>query len=43
LPTNDFADARRDLFHYIEGFYNLHRLHSALGYLSPVNAEKMAA
>jgi putative transposase len=29
-------DARRDLFAYIEGFYNSHRLHSALDYLSPV-------
>ena len=27
--------ARRDLFGYIEGFYNPHRLHSALGYISP--------
>jgi len=28
---------------YIEGFYNPHRRHSTLGYLSPVQFEKMAA
>ena len=37
------VDARRDLFHYIEGFYNPRRLHSALGYLSPAHAERLAA
>jgi len=36
------AEARRDLFQYIEG-YNFHRLHSALGYVSPAFAERMAA
>ena len=30
------ADALRALFHYTELFYNPKRLHSALGYLSPV-------
>ncbi len=35
--------ARRDLFAYIEGFYNTHRLHSALGYLSPAEMERAAA
>ena len=35
--------ARRDLFQYIEGFYNPHRLHSALGYLSPAEMERRAA
>jgi transposase InsO family protein len=37
------AEARRDLFQYIEGFYNSRRLHSALGYVSPPFAERMAA
>ena len=35
--------ARRDLFQYIEGFYNPRRLHSALGYISPADAERRAA
>ena len=35
--------ARRDLFQYIEGFYNSRRLHSGLGYRSPADAERMAA
>ncbi len=29
-------DVRKDLFYYIEVFYNRKRLHSSLGYLSPV-------
>lgn len=33
------ADARTAVFEYIEGFYNRHRRHSALGYLSPVEFE----
>lgn len=37
------AEARRDLFGYIEGFYNSRRLHSALGYISPVEMERRAA
>lgn len=37
-------EARRDIFRYIEVFYNRVRLHSALGYLSPVQfaAKQMA-
>ena len=32
-----------DLFRYIEGWYNPHRRHSAIGYRSPVNFEKSYA
>ena len=31
----DATDARLELFEYIEAYYNNHRKHSALGYLSP--------
>ena len=34
-------DARLSVFRYIEGFYNPLRRHSALGYLSPVEYERM--
>jgi putative transposase len=34
-------EARLAVFGYIEGFYNSHRRHSALGYRSPVDYEKM--
>ncbi len=33
------AEARMAIFEYIEGWYNPRRLHSALGYLSPVEYE----
>jgi len=33
------AQARTQIFDYIEGFYNRHRTHSALGYRSPVDFE----
>jgi putative transposase len=33
-------EARMAVFDYIEGWYNRHRRHSALGYLSPVEFEK---
>jgi putative transposase len=37
------AEAQRELFDYIEVFYNRHRLHSAIGYVSPAQFEKNAA
>jgi len=36
-------EARRDLFAYVEGYYNRQRMHSALGYLSPEQAEQHMA
>jgi putative transposase len=43
LTRHTFATrkaARLALFDYIEGFYNSHRRHSALGYLSPAEFEQ---
>ena len=34
-------EARPDLFYYIEGFYNLRRLHSSLAYVSPMAHEQL--
>lgn len=36
------AEARTAIFDFIEGFYNTHRRHSALGYLSPADFERQA-
>jgi putative transposase len=36
-------EARMAVFDYVEGFYNPRRLHSSLGYLSPVNFERAMA
>ncbi len=35
------AEARRDIFEYIEVFYNRQRVHSALGYRSPADFEAL--
>ena len=34
------AEARMAVFDWIEGWYNPHRRHSSLGYLSPINYER---
>jgi putative transposase len=36
-------EATRDIFAYIEGFYNRTRRHSAIGYASPIEMELKAA
>src|SRR6267143_766431 len=36
-------EATRDIFAYIEGFYNRTRRHSAIGYISPIQMELKAA
>lgn len=36
-------EARRNLFAYLEGYDNRQRLHSALGYRTPEQAERLAA
>ena len=33
------ADARLEIFQYIDGYYNTHRTHSSLGYLTPTQFE----
>ncbi|MCK1526234.1 hypothetical protein IVB15_00260 [Bradyrhizobium sp. 182] len=37
------AEAQRDIFGFIEGFYNRARLHSAIGYSHPIQMELKAA
>ncbi len=36
-----FEDAYKAIFDYIEGFYNPLRVHSSLGYLSPIELENL--
>lgn len=35
-----FEDAYKAIYDYIEGFYNPTRIHSSIGYLSPIDFEK---
>jgi transposase InsO family protein len=36
-------EARRDLFAFLEGYYNRDRIHSTLGYITPERAETQMA
>jgi putative transposase len=36
-------EARQEIFKYIELYYNTKRMHSSLGYRSPVEYERMNA
>ena len=36
-----FEDAYREIYNYIEGFYNPIRIHSSIGYLSPNDFENL--
>jgi putative transposase len=36
----NFHDAQTEIFEYIDGYYNTRRLHSSLGYRSPVQFER---
>lgn len=40
IKLHSYEDAYRAIFEYIEGFYNIKRIHSALGYISPMDFEK---
>jgi transposase InsO family protein len=37
------AEAERSIFAFIEGYYNRIRIHSAIGYISPIEMERKAA
>jgi putative transposase len=39
---NTHDEARRELFAYIDDYYNRQRIHSAIGYVTPGQAEQMA-
>ena len=46
LDRHRFAsqtEARMAVFHFIEGFYNRTRRHSAIGYISPIEMELKSA
>ena len=46
VHQRDYPDreaARRDLFGYIEGYYNWRRIHSAIGYVTPEQADRKTA
>ena len=40
MKLKDFEESRKIIFEYIESWYNRKRIHSKLGYLSPIEFEK---
>jgi len=38
-----FETAKRELFEYIEGFYNTRRIHTSIGWMSPAQYERLHA
>ena len=43
MKLKDFEESRKVIFEYIESWYNRKRIHSKLGYLSPIEFEKKYA
>lgn len=41
IKYETFDNAKKDIFNYIEMFYNRKRRHASLGYVSPVVYEEM--
>jgi transposase InsO family protein len=41
-PPDDVHAVQRELFPYVESFYNRRRLHSTLGYITPSDKELLA-
>ena len=40
LEYRDFEDARRQIRRFLDNVYNIKRIHSALGYLTPLEFEQ---
>ena len=38
----DFEEAKKDIFKYVELFYNRRRRHASLGYVSPAEYEEIS-
>ena len=38
---SSFEDVKKDVFKYVEMFYNRRRRHASLGYISPVEYEEL--